>query len=112
MQDSDTDGKSMKRILFLLIIFFLPKIIFGQFFFRIEGEISVKEKGQFKSQLSIGKFYYDLNYRKIVYDLSFPEKQTLVIKDTLIFNFVNDIPRTRSGKYRYLIQKLPIELGD
>ena len=26
--------------------------------------------------------------------------------------FVNDIPRTKSGKDRYLIQKLPIEFGD
>jgi len=28
------------------------------------------------------------------------------------FDYVNCIPRTQSGKYRFLIQKLPIEFGD
>lgn len=28
------------------------------------------------------------------------------------FEYVNFIPRTKSGKYRFLIQKLPIEFGD
>ena len=26
--------------------------------------------------------------------------------------FVNDIPRTKAGKYRWLIQKLDVEFGD
>lgn len=30
----------------------------------------------------------------------------------LIIRFVDHIPRTQSGKYRFLIQKLPIEFGD
>jgi len=30
----------------------------------------------------------------------------------LIIQFVNNIPRTIGGKYRFLIQKLPIEFGD
>jgi phenylacetate-CoA ligase len=30
----------------------------------------------------------------------------------VIIRFVDDIPRTQSGKYRFLIQKLPIEFGD
>jgi len=30
----------------------------------------------------------------------------------LVIHFVNHIPRTQSGKYRFLIQKLPIESGD
>ncbi len=28
------------------------------------------------------------------------------------FDYVDHIPRTRSGKYRFLIQKLPVEFGD
>ena len=28
------------------------------------------------------------------------------------FDYVDHIPRTQSGKYRFLIQKLPIEFGD
>ena len=30
----------------------------------------------------------------------------------LIIRFVDHIPRTQSGKYRFLIQKLPVEFGD
>ena len=30
----------------------------------------------------------------------------------LIIRFVDHIPRTQRGKYRFLIQKLPIEFGD
>jgi hypothetical protein len=67
----------------------LPKMIFGQHFFRIEGDITVKEKSEFQSQLTVGKFYYDKNIGKIVYDISFPEKQILVSKDTVLYHFIN-----------------------
>jgi len=30
----------------------------------------------------------------------------------LDMKFVNTIPRTKSGKYRFLIQELPIKFGD
>lgn len=30
----------------------------------------------------------------------------------IVINFVDDIPRTKSGKHRFLIQKLPLKFGD
>jgi len=67
----------------------LPRIIFGQHFFRIQGDITVKEKSEFQSQLTIGKFYYDKNTGKVVYDISFPEKQIMVSEDTVLYQFIN-----------------------
>lgn len=33
----------------------------------------------------MGRFYYDVKIQKIVYDVSFPEKQTLVLYDTAFY---------------------------
>ena len=30
----------------------------------------------------------------------------------LTIRFVDDIPRTKAGKYRFLIQKMPVNVGD
>ena len=58
----------------------------------------------------------------IVKKVSYTEKDTEYIKKELykklgddvdlIIQFVDEIPRTARGKYRFLIQKLPIEFGD
>jgi hypothetical protein len=47
----------------------------------------------------MGKVYYDKIYKKIVYKLSFPKEETLVIQDTSIFHISKDnklLSRTRS----------------
>lgn len=77
----------------------LPKMIFGQLFFRIEGDITVKEKSEFQSQLTIGKFYYDKNIGKVVYNISFPEKQVMVSKDTVLYQFVNGELKSRTRTF-------------
>ena len=46
-------------------------------------------KSEFQSKLTIGKFYYDKNIGKVVYDISFPEKQILVSKDTVLYHFID-----------------------
>jgi phenylacetate-CoA ligase len=58
----------------------------------------------------------------IVQKRGFTDKDETAIKNsfytrygtdlTLDITFVDDIPRTQRGKYRFLIQKLPIEFGD
>ena len=77
----------------------LPKIIFGQHFFRIQGDITVKEKSEFQSQLTIGKFYYDKNIGKVVYDISFPEKQILVSKDTVLYHFIGGVLKSKTRAF-------------
>lgn len=74
-------------VFFFLLILCFPG--FGQINnFRIKSDFSIKEKvADGKFNLIMGKVYYDLNYDKIVYDNSFPVKETLVYKDTLIYHF-------------------------
>ncbi|MDA3880390.1 MAG: hypothetical protein PF436_08385 [Prolixibacteraceae bacterium] len=41
-------------------------------------------------QISNGKIHYDKNYRKIIFDFTFPEKEKVVLFDTLMYHFSND----------------------
>ncbi|GAB3010345.1 hypothetical protein GCM10027284_31310 [Cyclobacterium sediminis] len=77
-----------KPILILLILTLLPEINFGQQFFRISADFSIKEKiADGTSRLIMGKVYYDLSAEKIIYDISFPEPETWVLKDTTLYRF-------------------------
>ncbi len=88
---------NLKIFVFLLIL--LPKVTFGQHFFRIEGNITVKEKSDLQSQLTIGRFYFDKKIGKLVYNITFPEKQVLVSKDTVLFQFINDTLASRTKSF-------------
>ena len=86
--------------------------MFGQHFFRIEGDITVKEKSDLQSQLTIGKFYFDKKIGKLVYNISFPEKQVLVSKDTVLYQFINDTMASRTKSFemtRFSIFYLSLE---
>lgn len=58
---------------------------------RIEGEFSIKKASPGDKSLTMGKFYYDLNSQKLVYQVDFPQKKTIVIKDSLSFIFDNGL---------------------
>lgn len=63
-------------------------IISGQSFYRIESDISIKTKTQGgQGNLTLGKVYYDRTIRKMVYNISFPEKEIWVVKDSLSLVF-------------------------
>lgn len=38
----------------------------------------------------MGRVYYDLNKKKLVYSISFPEKEVWMIKDSVMSSYVND----------------------
>ncbi|WP_162416342.1 hypothetical protein [Cyclobacterium roseum] len=64
----------------------LPGIISGQQFYRLKADFSIKEKlADGSSQLIMGKVYYDKVSEKIVYDITFPEPEIWVLKDTSFF---------------------------
>ncbi|MCD4695326.1 MAG: hypothetical protein K8S16_03710 [Bacteroidales bacterium] len=82
--------KLLKTNYFILLIL-LPGYIFGQQYYRISAEFSIKSKNPDSTfQLYMGKVYFDKVYKKIVYDLSFPENESWVIKDTLLYKFIED----------------------
>jgi hypothetical protein len=66
----------------------LPRELSGQYYFRVKCDISIKEKNVDGSlKLILGTVYYDINHKKIVYDISFPEKELWVLQDTSYFLF-------------------------
>jgi len=75
--------------IFIFTLLMLPNSIIGQHYFRMKADFSIKEKfGDGKMALTMGTIYYDRNYKKLVYDVKFPQKETWVIKDTLFYKIV------------------------
>lgn len=76
--------------IFFLLFIFLDSPIFAQQFFRIKADVSIKEKGaDGKERLTMGQVYYDKTAKKIVYNIKFPEKETWVIVDTVLYRIVD-----------------------
>jgi hypothetical protein len=76
----------VKIFLFVLLLIVGPQYGQAQQFYRFKADISVKDKlvdGTYR--LTMGKVYYDKLYKKIVYKLSFPNIETMVIQDTTLF---------------------------
>jgi len=83
----------VKFTILLPMIWFLlfAKPNYGQTFFRIEADVTMKTKptGE-KGQLIMGRVYYDRTHLKMVYDIRFPEHEIWVIQDTMAYTFRND----------------------
>lgn len=78
-------------LIVLLCNILLPKLSFGQQFFRIKADVSIKVKNSDgASHLTIGSVYYDQTVKKIIYKITFPEKETWVVYDTLFYKIVDE----------------------
>lgn len=78
-----------KKIIFTFLFTFNSYYyIYPQNFFRIKADFSIKETlpGE-KSRLIMGKVFYDKNHKKLIYDINFPEKETIVITDSFMIIF-------------------------
>jgi hypothetical protein len=61
---------------------------YGQSYFRIEADVSMKTKPtDGKGQLILGRVYYDRTHRKMVYDIRFPEHEVWVMRDSMAYTF-------------------------
>ncbi|MGE5355595.1 MAG: hypothetical protein ACM3PT_05090 [Deltaproteobacteria bacterium] len=80
----------MIRSLLLIFIFPFCFSLFSQNYFRIKTDFQIKSKTpEGKQQLTLGKVYYDKNIKQIVYEISFPQREIWVQKDTLLYKIVN-----------------------
>jgi len=82
----------MNQVLKFFCLLLLPFTLQNepQLFFRIRTDFTIKAKSaNGDQQLTVGVIYYDRNIRQIVYDISFPEKEIWVQKDTVLFKIVN-----------------------
>lgn len=74
----------------LLFNLMLPNFLIGQHYFRMQAEFTIKEKfTDGKMALTMGTVYYDRTYKKLVYDIGFPEKETWLIVDTMFYKIVD-----------------------
>ena len=84
-----TKMTSMKKI--LLLLFFGVLTANAQQFYRIKADVSIKDKlsnGSYR--LTVGKVYYDKTSLKVIYKLTFPQKETIIIKDTTLYKITKD----------------------
>lgn len=81
----------MQRCLFILFFAFLTSYnAQSQIFYRIEADFVMKVKtSSGQQQLTVGKVFYDKNVNQIVYDISFPEKEIWLQKDTTLYRIVD-----------------------
>lgn len=55
-------------------------------YYRLEADFSIKEKNADGSfSLQMGRAYYDIKAKRVVYQLDFPRKETLITTDTASF---------------------------
>jgi hypothetical protein len=80
----------MLKYLFLFLFPLSVIQVEPQLFFRIKTDFIIKAKSPTgEQQLTVGKIYYDKNVKQIVYDISFPEKEIWVQRDTVLYKIVN-----------------------
>jgi hypothetical protein len=87
-----------KSLLFIVFAVFSFGFSSAQVNNRITCEFSMKEKlKDGKLSLIMGKIYYDKHIKKIVYDITFPEKEVWIMQDTFMYRIVPNQPPTTQG---------------
>lgn len=89
----------MNKLFLILIPLLLgTHCLIGQTNFRIEANFSIKEKTPTgMSNLTMGTVFFDKNDAKIVYDISFPDKATLIVTDTIQYIVKGDSVRAQKN---------------
>lgn len=78
--------RRLKFILPAILLALLPCISRGQYYFRIECDISIKYKVDGgEGMLVLGRAYYDKGRNTLIYDIRFPEREVWAIRDTSLF---------------------------
>ncbi|SMG46316.1 hypothetical protein SAMN05661096_03258 [Marivirga sericea] len=79
-----------KVILILTIIFFqLNQFVNAQAYFRVEADFSIKENTVNGKEFYKGEVFFDKVINKVIYEVSFPERKTLVMADTQMYVLEN-----------------------
>lgn len=84
--------KSNRHIVLCILMLAIPLLSgFGQNYFRISGDMTIKSKSAMGDQaMTMGKVFFDRNFSKIIYNISFPEPETWLTTDSLTYRIVND----------------------
>lgn len=82
----------MHRKIILVYLLILSSLIgFSQQAYRIKADIFTKTRLVDSTfQISKGTLFYDKNIKKIIFDFSFPQKEKVVLFDTIMYSFRAD----------------------
>lgn len=82
--------------IFGLLFYFNP--ITAQEYFRISADFTVKvKKSDGSLNLTRGKVFYDKNYHELIYEVTFPQVEKWVLKDTSLIKVRQDTVFNRTG---------------
>jgi hypothetical protein len=80
-----------KRGLLLIIFLSVCLVGYSQFAYRMTADILTKTRLPDSTfQVSKGKLFYDQNYKKIIFDFTFPQKEKIILFDTIMYTFRAD----------------------
>jgi len=91
----------MKNNIFLILysiftcLFININVSAAQSFFRVSADFTIKEQNLSGDEFYKGKVYYDKNIDQIIYDVSFPSSQKLIVADTQIYVVENNAIKSR-----------------
>jgi hypothetical protein len=88
---------TLKKLLFLTLTLLSTLNVQAQAYFRITADFTIKEQNISGDEFYKGKVYYDKNIDQIIYDVTFPTPQKLVVADTQIFVIENET--VKSSQY-------------
>jgi len=87
----------LKKLLFVALTLLTSVNVQAQAYFRITADFTIKEQNLSGDEFYKGKVYYDKNIDQIIYDVTFPTPQKLVVADTQIFVIENET--VKSSQY-------------
>lgn len=92
----------LKRFFLLFLSLFFCVSVFSQLSYRINADILTKTRLVDSTfQVSKGKIYYDVNYKKIIFDFTFPRKEKYVLYDTTMY--IIEKQEIKSTSFNYLV---------
>ena len=73
---------------------------YSQYAYRIKADIFTKTRLPDSTfQVSKGKLCYDVNNKKIIFDFTFPQKEKIVLFDTIMYTFRKDTLFSRDKNF-------------
>lgn len=86
---------------FLLFVFVLAGFVtHAQMAYRMKADILTKSRMPDSTfQVSKGVMYYDQNHKKIIFHLTFPKKEEVVLCDTVMYVFENGALQSKTSNY-------------
>jgi len=86
-----------KKGLLLFLFLSLGLLGYSQYAYRMRADILTKTRLPDSTfQVSKGKLFYDQNHKKIIFDFTFPQKEKIVLFDTVMYTFRADTLYSRS----------------